>query len=150
MQVADTIKDTKARLNGKEAQNLTVLIVDDDPFNRDILKHLLRQEGFKTESFDHAVGAWQYLESGKDGHIILLDRMMPLMNGMDFIKKTKNDPRFCDIPIIMVSAAAERSQVNEGKQSGVYEYLTKPFRGKDLIAMVYHAMRHVNTDKKPH
>lgn len=113
-----------------------VLIVDDEDFNMQILDRLLKTSGYVTEKAEDGQIAWDYLKAHQDIDIILLDRMMPNMDGMEVLAKIKETPHLKDIPVIMQTAASAPEHVVEGIQAGVYYYLTKPFDERTLLSIV--------------
>ena len=118
-----------------------VLVVDDNPFNLDILNEYMNEEGFDTVLAEHALSALKYLDENPDSvDIILLDRMMPHMDGIEMLENLKSDDRFADIPIVMVTAAADQKAVYEGNKSGVDAYITKPFERDILLEAINKAL----------
>ncbi len=125
------------------------LIIDDNSFNLDIINEYIEDEGFNTKCCEHAINGLKYLENNtKMVDIVLLDRMMPHMNGLEFLDKVKSDNRFRHIPIIMISAAADQKAINEGKKSGVFDYITKPFEREVLLSVIYRAIEAVKISSK--
>ncbi len=115
----------------------TILIIDDDRNNVDILALDLEDEGYDILIASDGSKGWDALQQNKDQiKTILLDRMMPNMNGIEFMNKIKADDSVKDIPVIMQTAAAEKSQVSEGVQAGVYYYLTKPYEKEVMLSIV--------------
>ena len=125
-----------------------ILSVDDDPLNRDILKEYLTDGGYEVIEADDGDTALELLEEVDGVEAIVLDRMMPRLNGMEVLKAVKRDPRFADIPVIMQSAASARDQILQGIQAGVYYYLTKPYEDQMLLAIVGAALRDALTKRK--
>jgi CheY-like chemotaxis protein/anti-sigma regulatory factor (Ser/Thr protein kinase) len=121
-----------------------VLIVDDEEANRDILEIYLEDAGYDTVSAEDGAKAWELLEQYKDFRVIVLDRMMPVMDGMAFMAKLNADPRFSHIPVVMQTAAASSEEVSQGINAGVFYYLTKPYRKEMLLALVHSAIRETN------
>lgn len=117
-----------------------VLAVDDEDFNLDILSHYLDEAGFEPVTAENGEIGLAKLYANPDIELVVLDRMMPKLNGMEFIQKVKEDKRFCDLPIIMQTAAASKEQVMEGIKAGVFYYLTKPYEGAMLISIVRAAL----------
>jgi len=119
-----------------------ILVVDDEALNLEIL--LAYFEGETTHvpvTADSGEAAWQLLQApGSDYGVILLDRMMPGLDGIGLIKRIKSDPRLAGIPVIMQTAANSASQIREGLEAGAYYYLTKPYRRDDLLAIVHAAL----------
>lgn len=115
----------------------TILVVDDDVFNLDILKTYLKKSGYKTILAEGGVSAWELLkEEPKKYSLVLLDRMMPDMDGMEVLKKIKSHPILKYVPVVMQTAASAPDQISEGISKGVYYYLTKPFNRDVLLSIV--------------
>ena len=120
-----------------EQQSSTVLIVDDEPFNVEILVEHLEEKGYQLETAGNGLEAWELLERAPDRfHAVLLDRMMPEMDGLEVLKKTKAHPELKTLPVIMQTAKASKQEVLEGLQAGTYYYLTKPYDKDQLLAIV--------------
>jgi CheY-like chemotaxis protein len=88
------------------------------------------------------------LVNGPDVDVIVLDRMMPNMDGMAFLEKVKASELFRDIPVIMQTAAASSEQVLQGIQAGVYYYLTKPYEDVMLLSILKCALRDYQIKKE--
>lgn len=122
--------------------HIKVLAVDDDSMNLEVLNHILIKQGFEVENAEDGEEAVEYLEAHpEEVDIILLDKMMPKMNGIDVLKRIKKHPVLKDIPVIMQTAAVAAENMIEGLDSGVYYYLTKPFDDSMLISIVNSAAR---------
>lgn len=125
-----------------------ILAVDDDPLNRDILMEYLTDGGYGVIEADDGDTALKLLNDVEGIDAIVLDRMMPRLNGMEVLKAVKADARFSDIPVIMQSAASARDQILQGIKAGVYYYLTKPYEDQMLLAIVGAALQDAATKKK--
>lgn len=125
-----------------------ILAVDDDALNRDILTEYLSEGGYEVIEADDGDTALALLNEIDDIDAIVLDRMMPRLNGMDVLKSVKENPRFNDIPVVMQSAATARDQILQGIKAGVYYYLTKPYEDQMLLAIVRAALQDASTRKK--
>ena len=125
-----------------------ILSVDDDPLNRDILTEYLTDGGYEVIEADDGDTALKLLNDVEGIDAIVLDRMMPRLNGMEVLKAVKADARFSEIPVIMQSAASARDQILQGIKAGVYYYLTKPYEDQMLLAIVGAALRDTATKKK--
>lgn len=117
-----------------------ILAVDDEEFNLDILEADLEDAGFEVIRAEDGVTALEKLEQEKNFDIILLDRMMPRMDGMQVLAKLKADPVYRNIPVIMQTAAAQSQQILEGIQAGAYYYLAKPYEEEMLIGIINAAL----------
>jgi CheY-like chemotaxis protein len=127
--------------------SLKLLVVDDEAFNLEILAYYLGRRGFDVVSAEDGALALQRLEDNPEIDGIVLDRMMPNMDGMEFLARIKADERFKDVPVIMQTAAAARGQVLEGIKAGVYHYLTKPYEPEVLLAIVNSALDNAKVRK---
>ena len=125
-----------------------ILMVDDDALNRDILNEYLTEAGYEAVEADDGDTALKLLGEVEGIEAILLDRMMPRLNGMEVLKAVKADPRFRDIPVIMQSAATARDQIRQGISAGVYYYLTKPYEEQMLLGVVSAALKDAAGMKK--
>lgn len=117
--------------------NELILIVDDEPNNLRALQLDLEDTGYSILTANDGVEGWEILErENTKVTAILLDRMMPRMDGIQFMKKLKATPDFTNIPVIMQTAAAEKEQVAQGIQAGVYYYLTKPYDKEVMLSVL--------------
>ena len=118
-----------------------VLAIDDDKNNLRLLRLDLEDENYEVLTAADGVQGWEVLQQHKDDiQAILLDRMMPNMNGMEFMEKLKADDTVQRIPVIMQTAAAEKDQVLAGIRAGVYYYLTKPYDKDIMLSIVKSAV----------
>ncbi len=127
-----------------------ILTVDDDALNRDILNEYLTGAGYQVVEAPDGDIALELLAQDNAIDAILLDRMMPRLNGMEVLKAVKADPRYAGIPVIMQSAATAREQILQGINAGVYYYLTKPYEEQMLLAIVAAALRDAAGMRKLH
>jgi CheY-like chemotaxis protein/anti-sigma regulatory factor (Ser/Thr protein kinase) len=117
--------------------NPCILIVDDEPFNVDILLEYLEDGGYATESAEDGQAAWELLEADPRRYdVVILDRMMPRMNGMEVLARIKSHPVLQSIPVILQTAMAAKDEILEGLQAGAYYYLTKPFDEDMLLSVL--------------
>lgn len=112
-----------------------ILIVDDEPFNVDYLEQEL--DGLEYELFSAANGAeaLQKIQSEKPD-LVLLDIMMPIMDGFSVLEKAKADPATRTIPIIIISANSDLKSIVKGIKMGAEDYLPKPFEPTILHARI--------------
>jgi two-component system chemotaxis response regulator CheY len=113
--------------------DMKILVVDDFPTMRRIVKTLMRQQGFTNfvEAEDGQQG-FKMLETMPDIEFIVSDWNMPNMTGLEFLKAVRADPRFKHLPFLMVTAEAEKENIIEAVKSGVSNYIVKPFTGDTL------------------
>jgi len=109
-----------------------VLVVDDFPTMRRIVRSLLRQLGFENvDEAENGEDALKKLRSAEYG-LVISDWNMPVMEGLELLKHIRNDPQLKDIPFLMVTAEAEKEKIIEAIKSGVDNYIVKPFTGDVL------------------
>ncbi|MCB1960694.1 MAG: response regulator [Rhodocyclaceae bacterium] len=121
--------------------NVRILVVDDEPFNLDIIGEYLEDAGYALEMANSGEEAWERLRApDKAFDLVVLDRMMPGVDGMELLRRIKADGRLGDTPVIMQTAAASPDQVREGLAAGAYYYLTKPFEPDSLQSIVRAAL----------
>ncbi len=124
-----------------------ILIADDEPFNLDILSEYLGDK-FDVTCADDGDTALAALQADNNFDVIVLDRMMPRMNGIEVLKSIKQQPSLASIPVIMQTAAASSTQVQEGLNEGVYYYLAKPYNETLLLSIIYAALRDAEAQKR--
>ena len=110
-----------------------VLVVEDEPENRLFIGLMLRTEGYEVLEAEDGHAALEMLAAGALPELILLDVMMPGLNGWQVFQRLRDNPRLAGIPVVMLTALAQRSDVERAVQLGVDGYLTKPFEPADLI-----------------
>jgi CheY-like chemotaxis protein/anti-sigma regulatory factor (Ser/Thr protein kinase) len=116
--------------------SLKVLAIDDEEFNLDVIVCYLESAGYTVITAENGELGLRALEQHPDVSLILLDRMMPVMDGMTTLKHLKVNDRFKSIPVIMQTAAASSQQIEEGIAAGVYYYLAKPYSENVLMVIV--------------
>jgi len=102
----------------------TILVVDDVDTNREILARVLRREGYHTAYACNGAEALDAIRA-EQPDLILLDLMMPEMDGVTFLRLFREDPRNRDLPVILVTALSDGNQLTEARKFGVVGCLTK-------------------------
>lgn len=121
-------------------QNKQIVVIEDEPDILEVLCYNLEREGFKVfESLNGAEGL--ALIEQKVPDLVLLDLMLPGMDGLEICRRLKANQRTQTIPIIMVTAKGEESDVVLGLGIGADDYIPKPFSPRELIARVKAAIR---------
>ncbi len=127
---------------------LKILAVDDEECNLEIIDYNLARAGYEVVLAEDGIAGLKRLEENADIDLIVLDRMMPNLDGMEFLQRIKADSRFQDIPVVMQTAAAATDQIMQGFKAGVRYYLTKPYEDAILIGIVKAALQDARTKKK--
>lgn len=113
-----------------------LLVVDDEPGVRLSVKEYLQEEGgFNVQVASNANDAWQMLETNTPD-LVISDVMMPQVDGYQFLKKLRDDPRFKNLPVVFLTARGMTSDRIKGYQVGCDAYLPKPFDPDELVAIV--------------
>jgi len=112
-----------------------ILIVDDIPANLKVLGDILKEKGYKVRPVPNGMLALQVAEKEKPD-LILLDIMMPDMDGYEVCRRFKANEDLAEIPIIFISALNETNDVVKALKYGGVDYITKPFRAEEVIARV--------------
>jgi len=126
----------------------TVFIVDDEPDICELVSLHLEKSGFKVKSFFNATDFLQTLSS-KQPDLIILDLMLPDMDGLETCKYLKMQRKTAQIPIIMLTAKGEEMDKVLGLELGADDYVTKPFSPRELIARVKAVLRRTETAQTP-
>ena len=117
--------------------SLNILAVDDEAFNLEILSEWLLDWGVHVETAENGQQALAVLDAAKRRFdAILLDRMMPEMDGLEFLAAMQAHPQWKAIPVIMQSAAATVDEVQSALSAGIWYYLSKPFDRRKLLSMI--------------
>lgn len=130
-------------------KDTSILLVDDEPLNLEIVMHTLEKQGYKIKCTGDAEQALMLLHNHPDDYdLLLLDRQLPGMNGLDLLKKIKQHDKLKNIPVIMQTALTKKSEIDEGIAAGAYYYLTKPFDGESLTKIVEAAVNDLEKENK--
>jgi len=122
-----------------EGARQRVLVVDDDPDGLATVLDILELSGYEAVGACNGREALQRLASGELPDLILLDLMMPVMNGWQFREEQRRSPRLADIPVVITSADRDAQRV--AKDLGAAALLTKPMAVKNLLATVGRCIR---------
>lgn len=117
-----------------------ILIVDDEPFNLDILEQELTDQGYTIEKATDGAEALQKVQAFAPD-VILLDYMMPRMNGIEVVERLRKDERYKAIPVILLTAKGSQEDKARGLDAGADDYIVKPFEPVELLARVRSMMR---------
>ena len=120
----------------------TILVVEDDADIRGMLVFSLGRSGFSVTEADSAEAALRRLD-GILPSLVIIDWMLPRMSGVDLAQAIRRDPHTRDLPIIMLTARGEEADKLKGYDSGIDDYLTKPFSPRELVARIRALLRRV-------
>ncbi|EJP88922.1 MULTISPECIES: fused response regulator/phosphatase [Bacillus cereus group] len=127
---------------------MSILIVDDNPVNIFVIEKILKQAGYQDlVSLNSAQELFEYIQFGKDSSryneidLILLDIMMPEIDGLEVCRRLQKEEKFKDIPIIFVTALEDANKLAEALDMGAMDYITKPINKVELLARIRVALR---------
>ncbi|KLA32244.1 fused response regulator/phosphatase [Bacillus cereus] len=127
---------------------MSILIVDDNPVNIFVIEKILKQAGYQDlVSLNSAQELFEYIQFGKDSSrhneidLILLDIMMPEIDGLEVCRRLQKEEKFKDIPIIFVTALEDANKLAEALDIGAMDYITKPINKVELLARMRVALR---------
>ena len=112
-----------------------ILVVDDDENILNLERTILEQKGFEVTTCGGGAEALEIL-AGRVFDLVLLDVMMPEVDGFTVCRKIKEDPRLKDIPVIFLTAKGGGEALAEGFESGAVMYINKPFTSNKLLTIV--------------
>ncbi|MCW8129878.1 MAG: response regulator [Planctomycetota bacterium] len=121
---------------GKE----NILVVEDEEDIQELVRYNLAKEGYPVNTVDSGEEGLKQARA-KRPDLIILDLMLPGMDGLEVCKLLKNEPKTQHIPIVMLTAKGEESDVVSGLELGADDYITKPFSPKVLIARIRAVLR---------
>lgn len=122
-----------------------ILIIEDEEAIREMLAYSLMKEGYECYEAGDVEQARELLQTNIPD-LILLDWMLPGMNGVDYARRLRSGAETAEIPIIMLTAKGEESDKIKGLDSGADDYITKPFSAKELLARVRAVLRRYGSD----
>ncbi|MBD2293928.1 response regulator transcription factor [Anabaena sphaerica FACHB-251] len=112
-----------------------LLLVDDEPGLREAVKEYLQESGFSVQVASNAREGWDLMQQNTPD-LVISDIMMPQVDGYQFLKQLRDDPRFQSLPVVFLTAKGMTGDRIQGYQAGVDAYLPKPFDPDELIAIV--------------
>ena len=126
----------KARKKPDETRTLSVLVVEDEPYLANMLKHVLTNEGFNVRTAKNRDEIVAEFRRGPRPDLVLLDVVLPDVDGFEVLLKIRQHPGLTTLPVVMLTAKATRDAVLKGLAGGADGYVTKPFEIDVLVKAV--------------
>ncbi len=136
----ETLKPLGDNLPFQSGTSKLIAIVDDEPDILELLSLQLKKANFKVREFESGESFFSFLKKN-DPDLVILDLMLPDSDGIEICKYLKNDDRYNQIPVIMLTAKGEESDKILGLEIGADDYITKPFSPRELVARVKAVLR---------
>ncbi|MBN1897806.1 MAG: response regulator [Spirochaetes bacterium] len=131
---------------------IKIIVVDDDQLITESLSHFLQKEKYNVYTAENGSKGLDLIYKTKPD-LIIMDIVMPVMNGVEVIKKVKTDARLKKIPIIVMTAIRDFTTIVQLKKMGVGEYIAKPFEMEDVLSRIKRTLPQesapVQTEKPP-
>ena len=113
--------------------NGLVLVADDDPLLRSILEHKLTRAGYRVVLAEDGGAALEQARTLRPA-VLVLDAMMPVLDGFEVLRRLKDDDQTRDLTVVMLTALKRQDDVVSALQLGAADYLAKPFNPDELVA----------------
>lgn len=118
-----------------------VLVVDDDRELLGLVTMLLTRIGIEVVTADTAAVAAQVLRQSPLPHLVILDLMLPDISGLELLRQMRSKEVFDNLPVIILSALADPSEIRQGLEAGADRYVTKPYVAHNLTKVVQELLR---------
>ena len=110
------------------ASSPTIVLAEDEPDLRELIQYTLEGDGFSVEAFDAGDDCWERLRTGERPDLVMLDIMLPGMDGIDMLERVRADESLADIPVVFLTGRGREEDVD----AAVDDYIMKPFSPKEL------------------
>jgi CheY-like chemotaxis protein len=120
---------------------MKILAIDDNALNLEIIEECLEDEGYQVLKALDTVEAMRILDQEPKIKAILLDKMLPNEDGIDFLRRLKKIPKYKTMPVILQTAATDQQGISESISAGAYYYLTKPYKENLLLSVITAAIK---------
>jgi len=118
-----------------------ILVVEDDAIVGTLLEHTLARRGFVVHRAADGRRALELIESLAPPQLVLLDVMLPYVDGFSLITKIRTSSAWRDVPIVMLTSKSQEQSVVRALEAGASDYIVKPFRPEELVARVRRLVR---------
>jgi CheY-like chemotaxis protein len=126
---------------GKKRADTVILLVEDDPDQAALAELRLTMAGYQVHGVDRAKALSRYLRQQARPDLLLLDVMLPDGNGFDILAQLRGRPEFSTLPIVLLTAKAELTDIRNGLALGADGYITKPYSKNQLAEVINHALK---------
>ncbi len=113
-----------------------VFVVEDDVIISRLLQHLFERRGYDVRMAGDGQAALRLIESGEIPALVILDLMLPFMDGFELIDRIRRKPVWADVPVIMLTSKSQEHNIVRALDAGATDYVIKPFQPDELMARV--------------
>jgi DNA-binding response OmpR family regulator len=114
----------------------TITIVEDDPFTARLLAFIFSRENYKVTVLEDGQAAWQHFQNELPTQYVLLDIMLPHVNGLELLHRLKGLPAWEASKVVILSAKDQSAEIQKAFSLGADDYMSKPFDPQELLARV--------------
>jgi DNA-binding response OmpR family regulator len=114
----------------------SIMIIEDDRIISGLLQHILARRGYQIHVALDGRMAIAMIEEIEPPHLILLDVMLPFVDGFELLKQIRSKPNWTELPIIMLTSKAQEKNIVRALEAGANDYIVKPFQPEELVARV--------------
>ncbi len=125
----------------KNNSEYTIMVVEDNEDVAYLLKFMLSREGFNVLTAEDGRQATALIVGEAPPDLVLLDIMIPYVNGFQLLEKIKNTPEWKEVPVVMLTSKSQESDVVRALDQGATDYIIKPFQADELLARVKSILR---------
>ena len=125
----------------KKRSETVILVVEDDPDQAALAELRLTMAGYPVHGVDRAKALSRYLRQQARPDLLLLDVMLPDGNGFDILAQLRSRPEFSTLPIVLLTAKAELTDIRNGLALGADGYITKPYSKNQLAEVIHHVLK---------
>ncbi len=111
---------------------MRILVAEDDPVTRRVLESMLEEWGFEVEEAKDGIEAWEQIRRENAPPMVILDWMMPGLNGLEVLEKVRRSPNAPFIYVLMLTMRTEKQDVIRAMEAGADDYISKPFDSQEL------------------
>lgn len=112
----------------------SILVVEDDEHIGELLKFLLERQGYRVDRCTEGRAARSFIQANGPPRLILLDVMLPFLDGFELVGVIRSQPGWGEVPIIMLTAKTTESDIVRALDAGANDYIVKPFQPNELMA----------------
>lgn len=125
-----------------------ILLVEDDPDVARMVSYQLEREGYAVTHNPTGTGVFEQLTEWRPA-LAVLDLMLPAANGLEILQRMRQDPRYAQLPVILLTAMGEETDRVRGLDLGADDYITKPFSARELVARIRARLRASQNEAPP-
>ena len=144
--LAKVLREREEKKKPREGKELGILVIDDDSQVRDLLRDFLSGEGYEVYLASNGIGGLSKVKSKKPD-MVLIDINMPEMDGLEVLKRIKEDDP--SLAVIMISGAQDEETISQALEMGAHDYIIKPFNLDYLKTSVLSKLKVIASDESP-